>query len=346
MCSLFCSAPIYQLSVFFCPSHQRRMFVFGLVLLWTPPRTFTQTLHRTYSSPMTSLVLNDSSQLRAKSFEMLPDQIISPMASLVLTDSSQLTVDCFKKLPDQITYPYAEPDDLQKNTCLAAVTSDILNLGIYLNADCQKSAVSCQSAPKKPWGYLSSIHKTGCYQRLEGEEGYLDSPNYPAEYPQGLECCYEIARPSSRYCGLMLYAHLFQVLKTVEDGDFCLTDWFAMDSCVPEGGSRLCGNLTGSTFQYLFQPGSRAIRFIFHSSKLKCERTLEYRYQLKYHLLKDCDGLFQEAVHTDIPGETSTPCYTRIADRSGTINTPYHPSVYPNNVDCVYEFVRKGISMR
>nr|CAD7408348.1 unnamed protein product [Timema cristinae] len=187
---------------------------------------------------------------------------------------------------------------------------------------------------------LSSIHKTGCYQRLEGEEGYLDSPNYPAEYPQGLECCYEIARPSSRYCGLMLYAHLFQVLKTVEDGDFCLTDWFVMDSCVPEGGSRLCGNLTGSTFQYLFQPGSRAIRFIFHSSKSKCDRTLEYRYQLKYHLLKDCDGLFQEAVHTDIPGETSTPCYTRIADRSGTINTPYHPSVYPSNVDCVYEFVR------
>nr|CAD7264037.1 unnamed protein product [Timema shepardi] len=257
---------------------------------------------------------------------------------------------------------------------------------------------------------VSSIHKTGCYQRLEGEEGYLDSPNYPAEYPQGLECCYEIARPSSRYCGLMLYgmywtvssidyllkdrlkgssphfpggiismclnasgytsphsndadessrehiapqfcgadrvatyqrkSHLFQVLKTVEDGDFCLTDWFAMDSCVPEGGSRLCGNLTGSTFQYLFQPGSRAIRFIFHSSKSKCDRTLEYRYQLKYHLLKDCDGLFQEAVHTDIPGETSTPCYTRIADRSGTINTPYHPSVYPNNVDCVYEFVR------
>nr|CAD7196709.1 unnamed protein product [Timema douglasi] len=34
----------------------------------------------------------------------------SPMASLVLTDSSQLTADSFKKLPDQITYPHAEPD--------------------------------------------------------------------------------------------------------------------------------------------------------------------------------------------------------------------------------------------
>nr|CAD7598751.1 unnamed protein product [Timema genevievae] len=33
----------------------------------------------------------------------------SPMASLVLTDSSQLTSDGFAKLPDQIMYPYAEP---------------------------------------------------------------------------------------------------------------------------------------------------------------------------------------------------------------------------------------------
>nr|CAD7204783.1 unnamed protein product [Timema douglasi] len=28
---------------------------------------------------------------------------------------------------------------------------------IYLNVDCQKSAVICQSAPKKPWGYCSDI---------------------------------------------------------------------------------------------------------------------------------------------------------------------------------------------
>nr|CAD7203007.1 unnamed protein product [Timema douglasi] len=42
-----------------------------------------------------------------------------PMASLVLTDSSQLTVDSFIKLPDQIMYPNAELDDLQKHLLLA-----------------------------------------------------------------------------------------------------------------------------------------------------------------------------------------------------------------------------------
>nr|CAD7596843.1 unnamed protein product [Timema genevievae] len=53
----------------------------------------------------------------------------SSMTSLVLTDSSQLKADGFKKLPDQIMYPYGEPCDLQ-NMCLTAVTSDSQNLVI------------------------------------------------------------------------------------------------------------------------------------------------------------------------------------------------------------------------
>nr|CAD7258712.1 unnamed protein product [Timema shepardi] len=44
-----------------------------------------------------------------------PSRYSSPMASLVLTDSSQLTAKSFEKLPDQIMYPYAEPYDLQKH---------------------------------------------------------------------------------------------------------------------------------------------------------------------------------------------------------------------------------------
>ncbi|CAG2059497.1 unnamed protein product [Timema podura] len=39
----------------------------------------------------------------------------SPMASLVLSDSSQLRADGFEKLPDQIRYPYTEPYDLQQH---------------------------------------------------------------------------------------------------------------------------------------------------------------------------------------------------------------------------------------
>jgi hypothetical protein len=62
------------------------------------------------------------------------------------------------------------------------------------------------------------------------------------------------------FCSNFMYSRLMEVLystaeqlaivQTPEDGDFCQTDWLSVDSCVPEGGSRFCGNLTGSTCEY------------------------------------------------------------------------------------------------
>nr|CAD7395509.1 unnamed protein product [Timema poppensis] len=43
------------------------------------------------------------------------EEYSSPMTSLVLTDSSQLIADGIEKLSDQIMYPYAEPYDLQNH---------------------------------------------------------------------------------------------------------------------------------------------------------------------------------------------------------------------------------------
>nr|CAD7450130.1 unnamed protein product [Timema bartmani] len=50
---------------------------------------------------------------------------LSPMASLVLTDSSQLRADGFEKLPYQIMYPYVEPYDLQKTSVPASMTGAV-----------------------------------------------------------------------------------------------------------------------------------------------------------------------------------------------------------------------------
>nr|CAD7403522.1 unnamed protein product [Timema cristinae] len=80
--------------------------------------------------------------------EVLGASYSSPMASLVLT------ADGFEKIQDQICIP-TRNHMICKNMCLAAVTSDSQNVGINLNVDCQKSAVRCQSAPKKPRGYCS-----------------------------------------------------------------------------------------------------------------------------------------------------------------------------------------------
>ncbi|XP_063228925.1 uncharacterized protein LOC134534385 isoform X2 [Bacillus rossius redtenbacheri] len=220
-------------------------------------------------------------------------------------------------------------------------------------------ALAAAATPGRGDRNVSSLEETGCYLRLETSVGYLESPNYPGDYPAGLECCYDIARPTQGHCGVALHAETFNVMKTPEDGEFCLSDWFVMTSCVPEGGSRQCGNLTGTSFHYLFQPGSRAMRFVFHSSGpprpggAPSQRT-GYRtgYRLRYRVLTDCAGLYQEATVSQVAdGRAQVPCYTRIATKRGSINTPYHPRHYPRNIDCVYEFVRPdpficGVHMR
>jgi len=33
--------------------------------------------------------------------------------------------------------------------------------------------------------------------------------------------------------------------------DFCTNDWFSVQSCVPEGGARLCGNESGTVCKRL-----------------------------------------------------------------------------------------------
>ena len=58
-----------------------------------------------------------------------------------------------------------------------------------------------------------------------------------------------------------------------------------------------------------------------------------------------CIGPFQtQTLPVSVIPDTTLDCYTRIRDRRGIINTPYYNGTYrtpyPNNLDCVYEFVR------
>nr|CAD7260962.1 unnamed protein product [Timema shepardi] len=163
-----------------------------------------------YSSPMASLVLTDNSQLTAlKRYQTklcipTPDHMIcknmclaavtfdgqnvgiysSPMASLVLTDSSQMTADGFEKLPDHIMYPYAEPYDLQKHVFKQLSVSTKEDTGLlYLNVDCQKSAVS-QHQRSHGAGYCTRAYLSESCIKPQHQEVRLElgidtrNPNY------------------------------------------------------------------------------------------------------------------------------------------------------------------------
>nr|CAD7194651.1 unnamed protein product [Timema douglasi] len=82
------------------------------------------------------------------------------------------------------------------NSVPEAVTPDGQNLGIYLNVDCQKSAVRCQSAPKKPWAYCREMRPWNV-GRVRGRMGSikpmgeilsLSRPVYSHHSPGGALC--------------------------------------------------------------------------------------------------------------------------------------------------------------
>lgn len=177
-----------------------------------------------------------------------------------------------------------------------------------------------------------------CYSRLEGEEGVLESPNYPSDYPSNQDCNYDIVRTSSSVCGIRLYIEDLNIPGSItKGGDVCVNDYIAVESCVPEGGARFCGNDSGISHHYNFQPGATAIRLSFHSDSSGSGRG----FRIKYKMVEDCSSYFYDIVPSGIPPLVgSATCFTRISEPSGTINTPYHPKNYPENLDCVYQFVR------
>ncbi|XP_069974043.1 protein SpAN isoform X2 [Penaeus vannamei] len=188
--------------------------------------------------------------------------------------------------------------------------------------------------------FRNVIREPSCYYSFEGETGVLESPNFPNQYPPGRECCYDIVRPSPRHCGVKLTVEALDVGRGEEDG-FCQRDWLSLPSCVPERGTRICGNETGQVYHYLFQPGAEAIRFVFHAGEAHEGRR---GFRIRYEVMTTCPGPYQtqNPPISTIPGTSGAPCYTRITDSRGTINTPYYPKKYPESLDCVYEFIRSG----
>lgn len=197
--------------------------------------------------------------------------------------------------------------------------------------------------------YRKAAYEPSCHFVLSAPSGMLQSPQHPLAYPVSRDCCYDIARPDPSVCGVALEVEAMDVGLVAPGGD-CATDYLSLPSCAPETGTRLCGNESGAVYEYLYQPGAESIRFVFHTDDIRAGHR---GFRIRYYQLSSCPGPYQTQAPpiSTIPGTNGAPCYTRINDVTGTINSPYFPKFYPENLDCVYEFIRTserycGVRMR
>ncbi|OXA52467.1 neuropilin-1 isoform X2 [Folsomia candida] len=192
------------------------------------------------------------------------------------------------------------------------------------------------------------IFPPSCHKSFPQPEGLITSPGYPEKYPASVICKYDILRHEDS-CGVRVTFEDFELENWDKDG-FCKTDWLSVDSCVPEGGNRFCGKISPTTYEYAFQNEAEYFRFVFRSDN----STQMKGFQIRYKLLSDCrHGLYWIPPISIIPDVVpfETQCFTQVTESKGTINTPFFPRHYPNNMDCVYEFLREspfvcGIRMR
>nr|CAD7265358.1 unnamed protein product [Timema shepardi] len=104
------------------------------------------------------------------------------MASLVLIDSSQLRADGFEKIPDQIIYPYAEPYDLQKHRSSFNTTSALANYATEADVnECQVNSHNCLPTQRcdNTIGSFQCIRFTSCGTgyTLNAETGDCEDDN-------------------------------------------------------------------------------------------------------------------------------------------------------------------------
>ncbi|RXG58006.1 hypothetical protein Avbf_04415 [Armadillidium vulgare] len=100
-----------------------------------------------------------------------------------------------------------------------------------------------------------------------------------------------------------------------------------------------------STTNICSNPEHPAIRIEFHAGNRNFNKK---RIKIKYNLLRRCPGPFQTQSPpiSSIPGTGGTPCYTRIIDQRGTINTPFFPDPYPGPLDWIVKFQPGATSLK
>nr|CAD7258232.1 unnamed protein product [Timema shepardi] len=108
------------------------------------------------------------------------------MASLVLTDSSQLRA--LKSYQTKLCIPTPK-HMICKKMCLAAVTSDSQNLGIYLNVDCQKSAAAATMSEPSHSGYRSKSHHHGHHHHVHHHHAHHHQHHKTRNYKLLIDPC-------------------------------------------------------------------------------------------------------------------------------------------------------------
>ncbi|KAK3779189.1 hypothetical protein RRG08_035183 [Elysia crispata] len=185
------------------------------------------------------------------------------------------------------------------------------------NTNCQDNSTATSTTPSSVDNSTatSTSSSVGCSQTLSGNEGTLQSPNYPSDYPNNARCVWTIETDPGTRVSLNFSAF------SVEDGRSC-----RYDSLVVRDGnsssSPLLRKLCGQERTVAITASGNVLFLEFRSDRSMTKNGF----------------LAQWSV--DNSTATSTPfsvgCSRTLSGNEGSLQSPNYPSDYPNNARCVW----------
>lgn len=188
----------------------------------------------------------------------------------------------------------------------------------------------------------------------------IKSPNYPSSYDRNSRCKFTVIKARGKHnaiCQLEVHFLDFELPVTSSETDCSSsTDYLTFD-----GFGRICNSIPSETVKF-FPFDSRTFVITFSSEGSPVSSPNHFRGfhmkirqrecqdpEVKQSFAKETPvtrdygvkGTSMDQLQTQTPGPTSTQCGQMISDMEFEVRSPYYPSSYHDNVECVYT-IRKN----
>ena len=151
------------------------------------------------------------------------------------------------------------------------------------------------------------VERNACGGHIHASSGMLNSPDYPLNYTNGLDCIWQLTAPTGSQ--MELQVELFELAATRN----CSGDWLE----VRNGGSNsssLVGRFCGTNIPRRIPSFTHNLYLHFHTDDVGAARGFRLSWRI---FANGCGG--------------------RLTGNGGVITSPNYPSTYPHNAHCEWQ---------
>ncbi|XP_075591258.1 uncharacterized protein LOC124491913 [Dermatophagoides farinae] len=190
------------------------------------------------------------------------------------------------------------------------------------------------------WKYLqnpsSSSSSLLCSKTFRQKEFFIDSPNFPDNYPPDLDCLFMIVPYSLDVCKIEINFDSFELQPYDFEKNCLKSDFLDFDN-----KEQFCGKMTETQSRIYSFRRNETFFIHFHSDSFRTSFDKGFRLYVRQI---ECSSLLNQPnklpVKQQKPQQQQNHCSRILMSSSFDIQSPLYPSPYPSNSYCDYRIVK------